>query len=118
MMEMLLEHPWLTATAAICTLAISTYLINIKRGLCDFDMNRIVPLLLGCSAIVAAVRMITLSFHLPKVMESHSNASLLFDAGSVFIGGMIFALSSGYGVFQVIFPKFTAGREEEDNGRG
>jgi len=97
---------WLTATATLCILMLVLYISGIIWRKKSFDLNVLVPLLLGCAASVAAIKMIVLAFTLPAEIQGTSIATL-FDSGSIFVGGMVFFLTALYQALKIILDAFS-----------
>ena len=106
------ELNWLIATAVLCILMLGLYICGIILRKKSFDLNLIVPLLLGCAASVAAVKMIILAFTLPTEIKGTPIASL-FDSGSIFVGGVVFFLTALYGSIRIVVESFEPPTEPE-----
>ena len=76
----------------------------------------IVPLLLGCAASVAAIKMIVLAFTLPKEIAGTPVASF-FDSGSIFVGGFVFFLTALYGAIKIVVEAFED-KPQKQGGNG
>jgi len=104
---------WLKSTAALCILMLLLYLIGIIRRKRKFDLNMIVPLLLGCAASVAAIKMVVLAFTLPQQIQGTEVASI-FDSASILVGGIVFFLTAFYGSFKIITDAFEINSSEAE----
>lgn len=96
---------WLQATATLSVVMLVLYIIGIVWHKKPFDLNMIVPLLLGCAASMAAVKMMTLAFTLLDVANK-PEITTTFDSGSIFIGGAIFFLTTFHQALKIVLKAF------------
>lgn len=109
------ESSWLVATAGLSAVMLGGYIWGIIKHQKPFDLNLIVPLLLGCAGSVAAVKMIVLAFTLPRQVVGTPVASLI-DSASIFVGGVIFFLTALYGSIQIVYSAFSSIETNKSNG--
>ena len=113
------DKNWLIATAVLCCLMLLLYICGIVLRKRTFDLNLIVPLLLGCAGSVAAIKMIVLAFTLPKQVAGTPIASNV-DSASIFVGGVVFFLTALYGSIRIVVESFASNSDTEersDNGQ-
>ncbi|MBE4476305.1 hypothetical protein HJ008_23165 [Vibrio parahaemolyticus] len=111
------DQIWLKSTAALCIVMLILYIAGIIWRKRNFDLNMIVPLLLGCAASIAAIKMIVLAFTLPREIQGTAVASLI-DSGSIFVGGIVFFLTALYGSIKIVVEAFEPKKSNTSGNNG
>ena len=107
------DQNWLICTAVLCVLMLALFVGGLVRRKKPFDLNLIVPLLLGCAGSVAAVKMIVLAFTLPLQVAGTPVASNV-DSASIFVGGVVFFLTAIYGSIRIVIEAYQPEQSDDE----